>query len=209
MKKASKVLLIIAGVFGVLSTISLLLISVFALVIPVYGVALYIKAFIETIVALVQSNSNAVGQIISDSMGGTIDIVFGLIVVAVTLVFAILMVIGTVFAFLGASKNKKAFNVLNIVFGSLTIFPIIAIAPGVLFTLFVFLVLILLIVFVLMSAFGPVGVFTILSFIFFVTFMVLSILGGIFGLVANKKEVPMEEEVEEKEEEGEINENSL
>ena len=46
MKKASKVLLIIAGVFGVLSTISLLLISVFALVIPVYGVALYIKAFI-------------------------------------------------------------------------------------------------------------------------------------------------------------------
>ena len=203
MKKASKILLIIAGALGILASLGMLLAGVLFSAVGFIGALAYAIYGIVTITTLLSNGAYIVSEesTVSDNVSSIIGIVVMFAVIIIVILsecllvsvpgyigFALLLT-ASILAFVASKKGKKGVHIASIVFSTLSVFP--ALCYTLYALLYTFLILI-----VILSLLTPIGWLYLGILIGFwgtlITF-VLSILGDIFGLIALAKQKKEEE----------------
>lgn len=198
MKKASKVLLIISGIFNVIVTLAffgMVLLFCFAFV------AVLFAQIVGIVSLMVQSANLAEGEL-PNVLTRIIPIVaysiLGLIEISIIIVVlgfgGITSLLATIFNFKGVKKNsKKSTHILGIVFSTLTALTgILWLLSGV-YALIILLLLWFVILILLLTPVGWAYIgFVIISFGSILVF-ILAIIGNIFGLIAIAKKKKEEE----------------
>lgn len=203
MKKASKILLIIAGVFGILASLGMLLAGVLftftgflnAIVYAVYGIIVVITAATNGTVTY----SDGTVEPMDESMILILILMFVLIIAFMMVSFIsmsipayvgfALLLTGSILAFVASKKAKKGVYIASIVFSSLSSFPALC------YTLYalIYTLLILVVILTLLTPMGWLYLGLIVGFWGTLIAFVLSILGDIFGLIALAKQKKEEE----------------
>ena len=111
MKKASKILLIIAGVFNLLACIALFIVGLVYAIIAFAGGALIFGEYTAEIQALVES-----WGVTEEALRWIVAAIFALIYLVVFGALAIIYLVGSIIAFKGGKPKKKGIFIANIVF---------------------------------------------------------------------------------------------
>ena len=203
MKKASKILLIIAGIFGILASLGMLLAGVLftfigflvAIVYTVYGVVMVITAATNATVTYSDGT-------VEPMDGSMILVLIVMIILSIMLMllsfisasipayvgFALLLT-GSILAFVASKKEKKGVYIASIVISSLSLFPALC------YTIYalIYTLLILIVIILLITPMGRLYLGIFVGFWGTIIAFVLSILGDIFGLIAIAKQKKEEE----------------
>ena len=203
MKKASKILLIIAGIFGILASLGMLLAGVLftftgfltAIVYAIYGVIM--------IIAAASNGTVTYSDGTVEPMDGSMILVLALMIVLIIVFMLVayismsipayvgfaLLLTGSILAFVASKKAKKGVYIASIVLSSLSLFPALC------YTLYalIYSLLILIVIISLITPMGWLYLGILVGFWGTIIAFVLSILGDIFGLIALAKQKKEEE----------------
>ena len=193
MKTASKILLIIGGVFAILATLSFAYLALYDFLIAMLGT---IAAFVGLILLLVGTGNDSASLISSGGMTfgyGTIFAVGGFVLAVIFAIFTLFLLIVAVSAFVGLIQ-KRPTSIINIVFGSLTFIPAGLFAIWSIYALLFFIIYFFAMIIFLLTPVGWMYVAMIGITIFSAIAALLIQLGGVFGLIGSfkKKEEVME-----------------
>ena len=193
MKTASKILLIIGGVFAILATLSFAYLALYDFLIAMLGT---IAAFVGLILLLVGTGNDSASLISSGGMTfgyGTIFAVGGFVLAVIFAIFTLFLLIVAVSAFVGLIQ-KRPTSIINIVFGSLTFIPAGLFAIWSIYALLFFIIYFFVMIIFLLTPVGWMYVAMIGITIFSAIAALLIQLGGVFGLIGSfkKKEEVME-----------------
>ena len=202
LQKAKKVLLILAGIFGLLAALGML---VAGLTYSLIGAAYFIGVTIYGIISMVQISKGST-VIINDQpyegSEGIAALLMMIIIILIIIVIAftclslpgylgfILLLIGAILAFIGSKKNKKGTHIASIIFSSLALGPAISYFS----MAWVYTCLAIVVLLLFFTPAGWLGAGLIVGFWGTLLTFILSLLGNIFGLVAIRKEKQLEEQ---------------
>ena len=180
MKKASKITSIIAGIFGALTTIAVLLTSIFFVLMVLGGVGL----LVSTLVYFLRNDHYL-------NMGflapGIALFTIGNLLLLEVAVISFLTLVATVFVFLGM-KRKLGFNIVNIIFAPVSFLAYPLFWPFILIHFIIFGVYSFLIPLLFLTPIGWSGLGFVGLVIWGVLFALASFLAGIFGIIARGKD---------------------
>ena len=182
MKKASKVFHVLASAFGVLVTLALAIIIVASIISIIGGIVMVVISFVSTPASAEESYS--AGLLI----GGIALAISGVVLTIMTTFFMILLLVGTIFAFIGIKKDKKAIYIINIIFGGLAAFPFMAYLPLGLYAIVYLILYLVIIIIIFLTPIGWILLSYVIASFGSLLFLVFSILGGVFGIITEKKE---------------------
>ena len=200
--KAKKVLLILAGIFGILASLGML---VAGLSYSFLGFA-YSIGFIAYGIAMITQISSGNSIVINDQVlegdqgvAMMIGIVaFAVILISIVFFFLsgpgylgfIFLLVGSILAFTASGKKKKGTHIASIIFSSLSIIP----ALSYFMMAWIYTMLFVVVLLLLITPVGWLGLGLIVGFWGTGLAFILSILGNIFGLVGIKKEKQLQEQ---------------
>ena len=193
MKKASRIILVISGILGILISLAFLYLSlIFAVGYVVEtGVGIFLEIRqLTTVTTAEEAFTSLFSALLAFGIPGLIIILFAVI----TFVGFLFMLLGAIFTLVASKKNsKKAHHIMSIVFntlGAIAGLPFLYI--GCLYTLY-FIVLFIVVIILLLTPIGWMIVSFIAISIGSIILFNIMLLGNIFGFVAIAKQKKQEE----------------
>ena len=193
MKKASRVLLIISGIFGILISLAFLYLSAFLVLgyVVETGVGIFVEIRqLTTVTTAEEVFASLFSAMLAFGIPGAIIILFA----GVTFIGFLFILLGAIFTLVASKKNsKKAHHIMSIVFNTLgTIAGLPFLYLGCLYTLY-FIVLFIVVIILLLTPIGWLYVSIIAVSLGSILLFNIMLLGNIFGFIAIAKQKKQEE----------------